>query len=253
MRRHSAFPRWLIRKVDFLISTSEADAGYHSIDNKMADAIVPHGIATDLFLPAENRVSAWKALGHGGSFGIASFGRIRPLKGTDIYVDALIKVLPDFPDAVGLVAGKAKKQHQAYLDSMKQRVHDADLSKQIIFTGELNQQDIRAMVPALSLACATPRYEGFGVTVLEGMSCAVPIVASDAGYFSSIIADHDFGRVAPAGDVVATAEAMRHFLNAADKTEMRGQAARRHVIESFDISIEQSGIAACYEKLWAQG
>ena len=36
---------------------------------------------------------------------IGAFGRIRPSKGTDLLIDALIEVLPDFPDYAAALTG----------------------------------------------------------------------------------------------------------------------------------------------------
>ena len=40
-----------------------------------------------------------------GRFGIGVFGRVRPDKGSDIYVEAMLELLPDFPDFTAVIAG----------------------------------------------------------------------------------------------------------------------------------------------------
>jgi mannosyltransferase len=50
-RRHSAYPRWLISKMDLVIATSKEAAQF--IDN--VHSVVPHGVSTDNFSPALDR------------------------------------------------------------------------------------------------------------------------------------------------------------------------------------------------------
>ena len=53
-----------------VIATTDKAAGFVP----HVRAVVPHGVDTDRFTPAPDRAAAWVALGHGGTFGIASIG-----------------------------------------------------------------------------------------------------------------------------------------------------------------------------------
>ena len=55
-RRHSAYPRWLISKMDAVIATTEKAAKY--VPN--VRAVIPHGVDTELFCPAKNRRDVWQ-------------------------------------------------------------------------------------------------------------------------------------------------------------------------------------------------
>ena len=123
-RRHSALPRWLISRMDAVIATTEEAAGFVP----HVRAVVPHGVDTDLFTPAEDRAAAWAAQGVGGTLGIATIGRIRPEKGTDLFVEAMLRLLPDLPGAVALVLGRAAREHQGFLAGLK----DADRRRRSI-------------------------------------------------------------------------------------------------------------------------
>ena len=84
-RLHSAYPRWLISRMDAVIATTDKAAGFVP----HVRAVVPHGVDTDLFTPAADRAAAWAALGFGGTYGIATVGRIRPEKGTDVFLSLI--------------------------------------------------------------------------------------------------------------------------------------------------------------------
>ena len=98
-RHHSAWSRFLIARMDALISTSTATAGYL----KHPSTVIGHGIDTKLFHPADDRAAARAALGLPDLRLVGCFGRIRRQKGTDVFVDAMLRILPDRPDAGAVV------------------------------------------------------------------------------------------------------------------------------------------------------
>lgn len=153
-RRHSAYPRWLISRMDGVIATTDRAAEFVP----HVRAVVPHGVDTDRFSPAHNRASAWAALGYGGDMGLASIGRIRPEKGTDLFVEAMLRLLPEMPGAVALVVGRAARQHRGFLQGLQDKVAAAGLSQRIRFTGEVAADDLPTLMRALSLVVQLPRY-----------------------------------------------------------------------------------------------
>ncbi|MEC7258896.1 MAG: glycosyltransferase family 4 protein, partial [Pseudomonadota bacterium] len=205
-RRHSAFPRWLISRMDAVIATTEEAARF--VPN--IQAVVPHGVDTDLFTPAPDRAAAWSALRYGGTLGIATIGRVRPEKGTDRFVDAMIRLLPDLPGATALVIGRAAREHQKFDLDLKDRAQRAGLIDRIRFVGEIPADRLPQVVRALSLVMQLPRYEGYGMTPLEGMASGVPFVASDTGYYRAFSAQGRCGAVVPLADpTTAAADAAR--------------------------------------------
>ncbi|WP_425046138.1 glycosyltransferase family 4 protein [Primorskyibacter sp. S87] len=246
-RRHSAFPRWLISKMDAVIATTDAAADF--VPN--VQAVVPHGVDTDLFTPAPDRKTAWTALGHGGTQGIATIGRIRPEKGTDLFVEAMLCLLPGLPDTRALVIGRAAREHQGFLQGLKDRIAAANLSDRILFPGEIPAKDLPSVLQGLSLVMQLPRYEGYGMAPLEGMACGVPFVASDAGYYRTFSAQGNTGTVVPLEAAAEAADAANILLTDSDRHEKMGRNARESALNSFSSSAEAAGIGIVYDKLWA--
>ncbi|ATG39050.1 glycosyltransferase family 4 protein [Phaeobacter piscinae] len=248
-RRHSAFPRWLISRMDAVIATTEAAATYVP----HVRSVVPHGVDTDLFTPAENRGSAWAALGYGGQQGIATIGRIRPEKGTDLFVDAMLRLLPKHPGAVALVIGRATREHQGFLKGLQAKIAAAGLGERILFPGEIPASDLPRVMRALSLVMQLPRYEGYGMAPLEGLASAVPFVGSDTGYYRAFSAQGTVGTVVPLEAADAAAEAAGQLLSAPEELSRRGQAGRDLAVHAFSARAEADGIDAVYQKLWSAG
>ena len=242
-RYHSAFPRWLISRMDAVIATTDKAADFVP----HVRAVVPHGVDTERFFPATDRSQAWADTGFGGTMGLATIGRIRPEKGTDRFVAAMLRLLPGLPGATALVIGRAAKSDQGFLDGLKAQIAQAGLSDRILFPGEIAPDALPALMRALSAVVQLPRYEGYGMTPLEGMASGVPFVATDAGYYRAFSGQGRSGTIVTEGDAAAALHAM---LTNAEHLAAMSQAARDIAQTHYSIQTEADGISAVYEKLW---
>src|SRR5215469_9674074 len=103
-RPYRRITHWLIRQVDRVIVTTPEAAAFV----RRSSLLVPHGIDGEVFRPAADRAAAWAANRLGGRHGIGVFGRVRPQKGTDLFVEALIRLLPRYPSFTAIVVGLTK-------------------------------------------------------------------------------------------------------------------------------------------------
>lgn len=245
-RRHSAWPRWLISRMDAVIATTDEAAGFLE---KVA-AVVPHGVDTEAFRPAPDRAAAWAATGFPGSGGIATVGRIRHEKGTDLFVRAMIGALPSLPGMTALAIGRAKSEDARFLDGLKAEVAAAGLSDRILFPGEIPAERMTGLVPALSLLVALPRYEGYGLTPLEAMASGVPVVASEAGHFRAFVGQNEAGRIVAQEDVAGAVAAITEILGDGALYERMALSARRRATTGFSVADEADAIARVYDTLW---
>ena len=247
-RRHTRYTRSLIARVDAVISTSTATAGYL----ERPSTVVMHGIDTDLFRPAADASETWDATGLPGKIGIGCFGRIRHQKGTDVFVDAMIHVLPRFPEATAVVFGRATEKHIGFEHELKQKVRAAGLQDRILFLGEVNVDEIAVWYRRLGLFIAPQRWEGFGLTPLEAMASGVPVIATTVGAFPELVIDDETGKLVPPGNVEAMAAAAEALLGDPDYRSELGRAARRHIEANFTLEREAISVTAVYEALWRQ-
>lgn len=246
-RRHSLVPRWLISRMDAVIATTPEAADFVP----GVRAVVPHGVDIDRFYPAPSRADAWAKSPYPGTTGIATIGRIRPEKGTDRFIAAMIAALPQLPRCTALVLGKATAEHMPFLAQLKQQVSAAGLSDRILFPGETDPRAMPDLVRGLNLLVALPRYEGFGVTPLEAMASGVPFVASDAGWFGEFSGKGAAGVVIPGGDSRAAADEIIAILSNPQLHAAMAVAARTRAVEKFSVAAEADGISAVYEQVWS--
>ncbi len=244
--QHGKFASWLISKMDAVISTTKEAASYVPNTTK----VIAHGVDTNRFSPPADKRNAWNASGLPGKFGIGVFGRVRDDKGTDVFVDALIELLPKFPDFTGVILGLCQPQHQSYQSELIQKIEKAGLSKRLLFLGEIPAGDIALWYQRVLITVACPRYEPFGLTVLEGMSCGAAVVASRTGAFEDIVLPGVTGELVPTGDSQALASALTELMKNPDKTIAMGHAGRVRVQKEYSVEKEAEGIDSVYRHLW---
>ncbi len=244
-RRHSSFPRWLISRMDAVIATTPEAASF-----VRSDATIPHGIDVSRFAPPSDKLGAWRNSGLPGKYGIGIFGRIRPEKGTDVFVDAMLQVLPDFPDFTAVIAGLCQPQFAAFKDELAQRIAGNKLDGRIVFVGEVPSEQMPDWYANVLITVASPRYEGYGLTVLEGMACGCAVVASDTGIFRQVIGESGAGHVVPVDDAAALATALRALMQDPAAAARLGYIGRRHIEAQYSSASEAAGIGKIYQSLW---
>src|SRR5579864_222529 len=75
-RHHTWITRWLIRKMDAIIATSDISASFL----KRKATVILHGVDTDRYLPPDDRASAFAETGLPGRYAVGCFGRVRAQK-----------------------------------------------------------------------------------------------------------------------------------------------------------------------------
>jgi len=242
-RRHSAWTRFLYRRMDTLISTSPRSAAFLL---RPVKAIVPHGVDTEIFRPAADRARAWAESGAPGRYGVGIFGRVRPQKGVEEFVDALRRVLPRYPDFTAVITGETTPQFAAFEARLKRKIREQGLENRFLWLGKLPTEEVRKWFQRVSLTAAVSRNEGFGLTCLEAMASGAAVVGTQTGAFDMIIRDGVDGLVVPCGDTAALAEAFDRLLSSQEELNRMGIAARRRVCDSFSIQREAEGLNAVY-------
>jgi mannosyltransferase len=247
-RRHTGWTKWLISKMDAVIATSSRTSSYLGVDN----TVILHGIDTERFAPPSDKAEAKRACGLPSDKKIAGcFGRVRHQKGTDLFVDTMIDILPARPDWIAIVAGRATGPHVDYEKGLIDKVAKAGLADRILFVGE--HTNINDWYRALDLFVAPQRWEGFGLTPLEAMATAVPVIATDVGAFSELVVNgpDETGAVIAADSLAAMAAAAAEFMDDHERRAAASSRALTRARSSFSIINEVEALGRVYGKLLA--
>lgn len=66
---------------------------------------------------------------------------------------------------------------------------DAARSESIVFTGEIEDPDLAALLNTADALVFPSLWEGFGLPALEAMSCGTPVLSSDRGSLPEVVGD----------------------------------------------------------------
>jgi len=247
-RKHSGYTKALIRRMDRIIATSRKTASYLERDS----TVVMHGIDVDTFQPTADKTAIRTRLGlpETGPL-IGCFGRVRAQKGTDVFVSAMIDLVRQNTDCHGIIMGRATSKDSAYEQDLKRMVREAGLSDRILFLPEVPVWEMPTWYQALDIYVAPQRWEGFGLTPLEAMACAVPVIATRVGAFEELILDGRTGALIEPSDVAAMTREISALLADQERLQSASHAARAHVCAEFPLEKEANELTDIYRQMLA--
>ena len=251
-RYRSGLTLWLTDKMDAVLAMCNASASFL---HRKPDAIIYHGVKTDVYTPAEDKPLAWKSLGllpenlPTGQRGIAILGRVRKQKGVHLFVKSCIELLHEHPDYTAVIVGSISSSNEKFVEELKQEIANTGLSERIVFAGEQNFSDIPKIFSSLSLVVALSDNEGFGLTILEAMSSGAAVLASEAGAWPEVVRQGVDGYVVPVNDLAAVNNKMSLLLSDSEKLDEMGRQGRERVLIHYSVEREAKELCAFYRKL----
>jgi mannosyltransferase len=245
-RRHSAWTRFLLRRMDAVIATSPESASYLRVPH----VVNMHGIDTEIYKPAEDRLVEWAATGLPGRYGIGVFGRVRAQKGVDRFVDAMISLLPLYPDFTAVVVGAVTVDQRDFAAQQQAKVEAAGLSQRIVFLGEQPAGEVPRWLRRMTIVVGPQRWEGFGLVPAEAMASGAPVVATRVGAAMHLIREGETGYLLDADDTAGLQRRIAELMADPARAAAMGRQGRDHVVANFSIEREAAGIEAVYRRVW---
>ena len=244
-RHHTKYTKKLISRMDAVIAGSQKAADYLEVPY----TVIHHGIDTETFKPNSDKTSLRCELGLPDKKLIGCFGRIRPQKGVDIFIEVMIKVCAQDSMAVGIVCGQTTAEHKEFEADLKVRVHNAGFSDRIIFLGTQPSDRLPLLFAALDIYVAPQRNEGFGLTPLEAMASGVPVIATTAGAFEEMVLNGETGYIVEIEDIINMAERLLELLSNERRRKALAKASIERVNQHFEIKGEAAALVNLYQDL----
>ena len=128
-------------------------------------------------------------------------------------------------------------------------VNASTFKDDVIFTGYLKDEDLPKYYAGAAIMLYLSFFEGFGLPVLEAMSCATPVICANTSCFPEIVEELDV--MVDPQDVKATEEKIQKIL---DSSEYYDEISRKCYEKSQKYSWEQSAreYHKAFEKLLFQ-
>ena len=161
--------------------------------------IVAPGVEHAFFAPGEKR-GARHALGIAFDVPVLLFvGRIQPLKGLDVAVQALSQLQAKNAQLI-VVGGASGSEGNEEIENVMQLARDLGVHNNIRFVEPQAHHMLSTYYRAADVVVVPSRSESFGLVALEAAACGIPVVASAVGGLLTIIDDGETGYLVPGRD-----------------------------------------------------
>ncbi|MGH7583352.1 MAG: glycosyltransferase [Gemmatimonadales bacterium] len=216
--------RWTAGQFDTVIAVS-ADTRRQLLElgimSRRGVDVVTNGIDVIRFRPA--------AHGPRSAHGIVHVGRLDPIKGQDVLVDAMVVIAREVPGAHLEVVGDGPARR-----ALEAQVRTLGLDAQVAFVGAVD--DVRPYLDAASVFVLPSRSEGISLALLEAMASGLAVVATDVGGNREVIGHVDCGALVAADDAAALARAVIRLLCRPEMARAMANAAREEIRRRFDVA-----------------
>jgi glycosyltransferase involved in cell wall biosynthesis len=171
-------------------------------------------------------------------------GRLVPIKGFDLLLQALPAILDALPASRLLLVGDGPDR--PLLEAQARALGVAD---RVQLVGVHAQ--VAPFLAAADLLVAPSRNEGLGKALVEAMALGCPVVATRVGGIPTVVADGETGRLVPPEDPGALAQAVAELLGDPGLRQTMGEAGRRRA-EQFSLAVMESRLLSLYRELCTQ-
>ena len=112
---------------------------------------------------------------------------------------------------------------------------DLNVSEQIRFLGLKDREYIYQHLCDYDLMCHPSRFEGFGLTVAEGMAAKLPVLVATGDGPYEIIGQGKYGFSFENGSVESCADALEYMIKNYHEIVSKVDVARKHIEEKYSI------------------
>ena len=119
----------------------------------------------------------------------------------------------------------------------------------IITIGKVGLHDLNCLYNLSDMLLFPTRLEGFCLSILEAMSCGIPVVTTNTSSLPEQIFDGKGGYLCPVDDVKAYAEAIRHLAEDENLRSRMGRFNRQRVLDHFTIEKMTQEYIKVYRKI----
>jgi hypothetical protein len=254
-----AVERAVVAQVDRLIAQCPAERD-ELLHDYAADthriALIPSATNIERFRPVPRNEARHRIGISSDDLVIAYVGRLLPRKDVRNLVRALA-LLPATaqsgqPIKLMIVGGETAAPDRSStpeIGALQDLAAEIGVIDRVLFIGKRQPDVLRDYYSAGDVVVTTPWYEPFGLTPLEAMACARPVIGSAVGGIAFTIQHGVTGLLVPPKDPPTLAAALRQLLDQPTLRQQMGHAARLRVEREFTWQTVATRTAALYSEL----
>jgi N-acetyl-alpha-D-glucosaminyl L-malate synthase BshA len=173
---------------------------------------------------------------------VAHISNFRPVKRVHDLVYAMAMVKKEEPEVRLMLVGDGPDRH-----SVESLIKRLDLKEQVFLTGF--RSDVANLLRCSDVVALVSQTESAPLTLLEGMSSSLPVVATSVGGIPEIVEDGVNGFLVQPKSPESIAEKILELNSDRDLRRRLGEAARRTVLERYTAEKVVSQYLDIYDKV----
>jgi glycosyltransferase involved in cell wall biosynthesis len=118
------------------------------------------------------------------------------------------------------------------------------LGKRFLLVGE--RDDVAQILPALDVFALASHYEGLPCSIVEAMTCGIPVVATAVNAVPEVVIPGRTGLLVPPGEPRLLGHAIAYLLDHPDEGARMARAAREQLGDRFDPAVLGRDLSETY-------
>jgi glycosyltransferase involved in cell wall biosynthesis len=211
---------------------------YISFTEPRKIVIIPNGVDTSLFRPAES-VKSPKS-----DPTILTVCKLIERKGVEYLIYAVKRLVSRYPKLKLRIIGDGPKYTQ-----LIRLVKELDIERNVEFMGKIPHYRLVEQYHDCDIFCLPSLSDPFPNVVLEAMACGKPVVATKVGGISEIITNGRDGVLVPPADVNSLRNALSKLIQDTEFRDEIGQQAVNTIRQRFSWDIVADSYIKVYRAL----
>ncbi|MFO0775080.1 MAG: glycosyltransferase family 4 protein [Nitrospiraceae bacterium] len=242
--------RTILKHLDAVITDSVAIGSELRMGSNDPPVVaIRNGIDTEWFDPNRRHTPSSVAdFARGGGFTFGMVGRIHPVKGHTLFLQAARKILDRHPQTRFVIVGTVLPGFEAYRQSLIELIVSLGLQHAVLMA-HVSLPEIPTVFGSLDVLVAPSFAESFSFTMLEGMAMGKPVIASNVGGASEMITDGETGFLIPADNVTRLTEVMITLREDRALAQTVGEQARHKILTELSLASMADRTLSVYQRV----
>jgi glycosyltransferase involved in cell wall biosynthesis len=230
------FEGWCMRRLGMTPVCHSAQVADALVDRSCVDAarihMFPLGIDTERFLPMDLQAKREWRKRHGfdpAATLVVAVGRPAPSKRFDMTIEAAAHGRSLGANLQLLIVGVGASPE------LRSVAESCGISDHVVLWDARYGDAMATAIAASDVLSSTSSYEGFGLTLAEGMACGLPVVAMHVGGVGDLVDHDETGFLVPSGDTAAHGARLASLAGDHQLADRLGDAGRERAVRRFGV------------------
>ena len=177
--------------------------------------------------------AAWRpdgARADGGALRLLNVGRLAPVKGQAVLIDAVALLRDRGVEVTAAIVGDGPER-----PALESRIAERGLEGRVELLGALGQDQVRRLYGEADVFCVPSFREGLPFVAIEALAMEVPVVATAIAGIPELVEDGVNGLLVPPGRADELAGAVARLAEDAQLRAELGRNGRETVCRDYDI------------------